>query len=143
MNREKGPAFSMEMKRFTFRLSLGLLGIFFSWSGVQTTDASCGSGTCFVIIGSEQRVSPKGLLTLNAFYDYTPRRTWLSGTNEVIPTVDLDNRQFILGHHREIRTINRMYTLNLNYGVTDRFGLEIAIPYIKRSSIVTAVWLYC
>lgn len=119
------------MKRLTFRFILGFLGIFFTWFGVQTTDASCGSVTCFVIIGSEQRVSPKGLLTLNAFYDYTPQGTLLSGTTGIIPAVDLDNRQLILDHHREIRTINQMYTLDFNYGITDRFGIEIAVPYKK------------
>lgn len=97
----------------------------------RTAEGSCGSVTCFVVIGSQQQVSPKGLLTINAFYNYTPQGTLLSGTNGVIPAVDLDNRQLILGHHREIRTITQMYTLDLNYGVTDRFGIEVAIPYKK------------
>lgn len=97
----------------------------------RSAEGSCGSVTCFVVIGSQQQVSPKGLLTVNAFYNYTPQGTLLSGTDGVIPAVDLDNRQLILGHHREIRTITQMYTLDLNYGVTDRFGLEIAIPYKK------------
>jgi len=95
----------------------------------STGHASCGSVTCFVVIGSQQQVSPKGLLTVNGFYNYTPQGTLLSGTDGVIPAVDLDNRQLILGHHKEIRTITQMATLDLNYGVTDRFGLEIAIPY--------------
>lgn len=98
---------------------------------LRTAEASCGSVTCFVVIGSQQQVSPKGLLTVNAFYNYTPQGTLLSGTDGVIPAVDLDNRQLILGHHKEIRTITQMYTLDLNYGVTDRFGIEVAIPYKK------------
>ncbi|MHC9062331.1 transporter [Nitrospira sp. CMX1] len=97
----------------------------------RTAEGSCGSVTCFVVIGSQQQVSPKGLLTVNAFYNYTPQGTLLSGTDGVIPAVDLDNRQLILGHHKEIRTITQMYTLDLNYGVTDRFGIEVAIPYKK------------
>ena len=121
----------MARKRFILGFILGLAVIFFSWPGAQTAQASCGSVTCFVVIGSQQQVSPKGLLTVNAFYNYTPQNTLLSGTNGVIPAVDLDNRQLILGHHREIRTISQMYTLDLNYGVTDRFGIEIAIPYKK------------
>ena len=66
---------------------------------------------------------------MNAFYNYTPQGTLLSGTNGVIPAVDLDNRQLILDHHREIRSISQLYTIDLNYGVTDRFGIEVAIPY--------------
>ncbi len=119
----------MAAKRFTLGFILSLALVFLSWPGIQTAQASCGSVTCFVVIGSQQQVSPKGLLTVNAFYNYTPQGTLLSGTDGVIPAVDLDNRQLILGHHREIRTISQMYTLDLNYGVTDRFGIEVAIPY--------------
>jgi len=119
----------MAGKRFILGFILGLATVFFSWPGVQTAQASCGSVTCFVVIGSAQQVSPAGLLTVNTFYTYTPQGTLLSGTNGVIPAVDLDNRQLILGHHQEIRTISQMYTLDLNYGVTDQFGIEIAIPY--------------
>ena len=116
-------------KRFILGFILGLALAFFSWPGAQTAQASCGSVTCFVVIGSQQQVSPAGLLTVNASYGYTPQGTLLSGTNGVIPAVDLDNRQLILGHHREIRTISQLYTLDLNYGVTDHFGIEVAIPY--------------
>ena len=123
----------MAEKRFILGFILSLVLVFFSWPGAQTAQASCGSVTCFVVIGSQQQVSPAGLLTVNAFYNYTPQATLLSGTNGVIPAVDLDNRDLILGHHQEIKTISQMYTLDLNYGVTDRFGIEVAIPY-KRIS---------
>jgi hypothetical protein len=123
----------MAEKRFRLGFMLSLALVFFSWPGSQTAQASCGSVTCFVVIGSQQQVSPAGLLTVNAFYNYTPQATLLSGTNGVIPAVDLDNRELILGHHQEIKTISQMYTLDLNYGVTDRFGIEVAIPY-KRIS---------
>ena len=121
----------MAGKRFTLWFILSLALVFFSWPGVQPAQASCGSVTCFVVIGSAQQVSPAGLLTVNTFYNYTPQATLLSGTNGVIPAVDLDNRDLILGHHQEIKTISQMVTLDLNYGVTDRFGIEVAIPYKK------------
>ncbi|MBS0181553.1 MAG: transporter [Nitrospira sp.] len=121
----------MAVKHSVFAFFLGCSVFSLVWPVVQPAHGSCGSVTCFVVIGSQQQVSPKGLLTVNGFYNYTPQGTLLSGTDGVIPAVDLDNRQLILGHHREIRTITQMYTLDLNYGVTDRFGLEIAIPYKK------------
>lgn len=121
----------MAGKRFLFVFLFGLVVPSLAWPIVRTAEGSCGSVTCFVVIGSQQQVSPKGLLTINGFYNYTPQGTLLSGTNGVIPAVDLDNRQLILGHHKEIRTITQMYTLDLNYGVTDRFGIEVAIPYKK------------
>jgi outer membrane putative beta-barrel porin/alpha-amylase len=119
----------MAGKWFILGFILSLALVFFSWSDTQTAQASCGTVTCFVVIGSAQQVSPAGLLTVNTFYNYTPQGTLLSGTNGVIPAVDLDNRQLILGHHQEIRTISQMYTLDLNYGVTDQIGIEVAIPY--------------
>ena len=127
----------MARKRFILGFILSLAFVFVSWPCAQVAQASCGSVTCFVVIGSQQQVSPKGLLTVNAFYNYTPQGTLLNGTDGVIPAVDLDNRQLILGHHRELRTISQMYTLDLNYGVTDRFGIEVAIPYkrIKHQHI--------
>jgi hypothetical protein len=85
--------------------------------------------TCFVVIGSEQQVSPQGLLTANFFLTYTPQSTLLSGTNGVIPAVDLLNKQLVLNHHKELSTLSQMASLSLNYGVTDRFGVEVAIPY--------------
>src|SRR5436853_2594284 len=107
-----------------FLLLTGAMLIFVMTSPAQ---ASCGSVTCFVVIGSQQQVSLKGLLTVNAFYNYTPQGTLLNGTTGIIPAVDLDNRQLSLDHHRDIRTISQLYTLDLNYGLTDRFLIEVAI----------------
>jgi len=119
----------MTRKRFIIGLILGLALVFFSWTGAQTTQASCGSVTCFVVIGSAQQVSPEGLLTVNLSYNYTPQGTLLSGTNGVIPAVDVTTRKMILNHHQEIRTISQLVALDLNYGLTDRIGIEVAIPY--------------
>lgn len=118
----------MAGKRFIVGFILSLALAVCSWPSAQIAQASYGSVTCFVVIRSQQQVSPKDLLTVNAFYNYMPQGTLLSGTNGVIPAVDFDNRQLILDHHQEIRTISQMYTLDLNYGVTDRFGIEVAIP---------------
>ncbi len=106
--------------------------VFFSWLGAQPAQASCGSVTCFVVIGSQQQVSPAGVLTVNGFYNYTRQGTLLNGTDGVIPAVNVDNRQLILGHHRELKTISQTFTLDLNYGVTDRLGIEVAVPYLRR-----------
>ena len=109
----------MAGKRFILGFILGLALVFISWPGAQTAQASCGSVTCFVVIGSQQQVPQEGLLTVNAIYNYTPMRL-LSGTNGVIPAVDQASRQMILDHHQETRTITQQATIDLNYGVTDR-----------------------
>lgn len=84
------------------------------------------------MIGAQQQIPQKGLLTMNVIYSLTPQRL-LSGTSGVIPAVNQDQRQLILDHHREVRTITQTATLDLNYGVTDRFGIEVTLPYLART----------
>ena len=50
----------------------GVLGMVFSTFGPTQVEASCGSVSCFVVIGSQQQVPMKGLLTVNAIYNWTP-----------------------------------------------------------------------
>ena len=118
------------------RLALGFILSFplvvFSWPVVQQAQASCGAVTCFVVIGSQQQVPTTGLLTVNAIYNYTPMRV-LDGTNGVIPGIDQGVRQMILDHHQETRTITQQATLDLNYGLTERFGLQLTLPYVWRT----------
>jgi hypothetical protein len=122
----------MAAKRFILGFMLSLALVFFSWPGTRTAQASCGAVTCFVVIGSQQQVPEAGLLTVNAIYNYTPMRL-LDGTNGVIPAVDQAERQMILDHHQETRTITQQATLDLNYGLTDRFGLQLTLPYLWRT----------
>ena len=49
---------------FLLMLSIG------GWE--SPVEASCGSASCFVVIGSQQQVAPQGVLTLNLTYTYTP-----------------------------------------------------------------------
>lgn len=107
---------------------LALIGIL----AVPPVQASCGAVQCFIVIGSQQQVPQKGLLTVNGIYNNTPMRK-LDGTSGIISAVDQTGRSLILDHHQETRTITQMVTMNLNYGVTDRFGLEMNIPYLKRT----------
>jgi len=74
----------------------------------------------------------EGVLTVNGIYNYTPMRV-LSGTSGVIPGIDTPQRQLILDHHQETRTITQSASIDLNYGVTERLGLEITVPYMWRT----------
>jgi hypothetical protein len=122
----------MVKKRFSLGFILSLALVVFSWPGAQQAQASCGAVSCFVVIGSQQQVPSAGLLTVNAIYNYTPMRL-LDGTNGVIPGLDQGNRQMILDHHQETRTITQQATLDLNYGLTERFGLQLTLPYVWRT----------
>lgn len=94
--------------------------------------ASCGSVSCFVVIGSQQQVPQTGMLTVNGIYNYTPMRV-LDGTTGIIPGLDQVDRRMILDHHQETRTITQQATLDLNYGISERFGLQITVPYLWRT----------
>ena len=94
--------------------------------------ASCGAVSCFVVIGSQQQVSQKGVLTFNGIYTNTPMRL-LSGSNGIIAAADQTEQRLILDHHQEVRTITETYTMDFNYGVTDRFGIQITVPYLLRT----------
>lgn len=120
------------MVRIIFGLFLLSSVVVLHLMAAPRAQASCGAVTCFVVIGSQQQVPQQGLLTVNGIYNYTPMRL-LSGTSGVIPAIDQTGRRLILDHHQETRTISQTYTLDLNYGVTDRFGMEITIPYLKRT----------
>jgi hypothetical protein len=122
----------MVAKRFILGFMLSLAVVVFSWPVIQQAQASCGAVTCFVVIGSQQQVPQAGVLTVNAIYNYTPMRL-LDGTNGVISAVDQANRQMILDHHQETRTISQQATLDLNYGLTERFGLQVTLPYMWRT----------
>ena len=122
----------MIAKRFILGFILSLAVVVFSWPVVQQAQASCGAVTCFVVIGSQQQVPQAGLLTVNAIYNYTPMRL-LDGTNGVIAAVDQADRALILDHHQETRTITQQSTLDLNYGLTDRIGLQLTLPYMWRT----------
>ena len=122
----------MAGRRFILGFILSLALVVVAWPVVQQAQASCGAVTCFVVIGSQQQVPQAGLLTVNTIYNYTPMRV-LDGTSGVIPAVDQASREMILDHHKETRTITQQATLDLNYGVTDRFGLQLTLPYVWRT----------
>lgn len=92
-------------------------------------DASCGATSCFLVVGSQAGVPQKGMLTVNLSYNYLNQNELVDGTNGIIPEIDTDRRRMILNHHKEISTINQAFTLDLNYGVTDRFAVQLTLPY--------------
>jgi hypothetical protein len=115
---------------------IGNLAIFILCVGglsvVPHAQASCGAVTCFVVIGSQQQVPQEGLLTFNTIYNHTPMRL-LDGTSGIIPAIRQDKQQLILDHHREIRTITQTMTLDFNYGITERLGIQVTVPYLFRT----------
>jgi hypothetical protein len=99
-------------------------------------EASCGSASCFVVIGSQQQVSPAGVFTVNLLYTNTPNGIPSDGAN-TIPYANQQTKQLILANNQvgQLRTLVQTATLDINYGLTDRLGLEVMVPYRIVSSI--------
>lgn len=120
--------------RFNRRIPIILLVAFYAFCSLSEARASCGAVSCFVVIGAQQQIPQQGVLTINGIYNYTPMRL-LSGTTGIIPAADQARQRLILDHHQEVRTITQTYTLDLNYGVTDRLAVELTVPYLKRKHL--------
>jgi hypothetical protein len=94
-------------------------------------DAACGAVSCFVVIGSQQQVPQKGMLTVNGIYSYTPM-SLPTGSTGRIPEVNVQTKRLIPDEHDEVATITNTYTLDLNYGITDQLGIEVTAPFLLR-----------
>jgi hypothetical protein len=108
----------------------GVLGAAMSTVWPSPSHASCGSVSCFVVIGSQQQVPMAGLLTVNLIYNYTPMEA-PPGQGGSIPFANQGDKTLTLANLpvSRISTTTRTATLDLNYGLTERFGLQVAIPY--------------
>src|SRR6266498_1039803 len=114
------------------RLATAGIGFFmvmaFSIGGVPQAHASCGSATCFMLTGEEGMVQGQGKLSVGLSYAYTISKI-APGTSGLVTSVDQENRQLILNEHLEHRTISEITTLDINYGLTNNFTLEVLVPY--------------
>ncbi len=93
-------------------------------------EASCGSVSCFVVIGSQQAVSPAGVLTVNLSFAHTPNEVPPEGAN-TIPFANQQTKQLILANSQvnQLSTLVQTGALDLNYGLTERIGLQVQVPY--------------
>ncbi|VAX28201.1 hypothetical protein MNBD_NITROSPIRAE01-2355 [hydrothermal vent metagenome] len=118
---------------------IGFLLSILSFSSLFLTSksfASCGAGNCFLVTGAEEGISSPGQMSLDISYRYVPMDDFQKGsgsTNEaLVPKVDFENKDIENRHHREIRTLNELVQVNVGYGVTTRFTLQVAIPLMNN-----------
>jgi hypothetical protein len=83
-----------------------------------------------VVIGSQQQVSPAGVFTVNLTYTYTPNEIPPEGAN-TIPFANQQTKQLILANSQvnRLSTLVQTAALDVNYGLTERFGLQVTVPY--------------
>jgi hypothetical protein len=105
-----------------------LMAMAFSAVGIPQAQASCGSAACFMLTGEEGMVQGKGQLAVGLQYAYTISKLD-PGTSGLVTAVDQENRQLILNEHFENRTITEITTLDISYGLTNNFTLEVLVPY--------------
>ena len=90
--------------------------------------ASCGSAACFMVTGEEGAVHGEGSLSVGLSYAYTISKLQPNTSGRIV-AVDQEARQLVVGEHFENRTIAEIETLDINYGLTNNFTLEVLIPH--------------
>lgn len=120
-------AASTPMRRAASYWFLALLSLGGMYSSAE---ASCGSVSCFVVIGSQQAVSPAGVLTVNLSFAHTPNEIPPGGVN-TIPFANQQTKQLILANSQvsQLSTLVQTAVLDLNYGLTERVGIQVQVPY--------------
>jgi hypothetical protein len=119
-------------RRDCLRLATAGIGFFmvmaFSIGGVPKAHASCGSAACFMLTGEEGAVQGEGKLSVGLTYAYTISKL-APNTSGLVTSVDQEARQLVLNEHFENRTISEITTLDVNYGLTNNFTMEVLVPY--------------
>lgn len=105
-----------------------LAALVFLMGGTPKALASCGSAACFMLTGEEGAVQGKGKLSVGLQYAYTISKL-APGVSGLVTSVDQEARQLTLNEHFENRTISEIITLDVNYGLTDNFTLEVLVPH--------------
>ena len=105
-----------------------LMVMAFSMGEVPQAQASCGAATCFMLTGEEGAVQGEGKLSVGFSYAYTISKR-APDTSGLVTAVNQENRQLILNEHLENRTITEITTLDISYGLTNNFTLEVLVPY--------------
>jgi hypothetical protein len=120
----------MKYRRFFTQhiLLLIIFPIVFVPLTLASAHASCGSASCFLAIGNQPSFQPKGTLRADLAYSYAPQ----TGPNNRVAAVNLEEKVQILDEHKEFETINQQVRLNLNYGITDNFTLQLTVPVVFR-----------
>jgi hypothetical protein len=96
--------------------------------GVPKAQASCGSAACFMLTGEEGAVQGQGKLSVGLQYAYTISKL-APGVSGRVTSVDQEARQLVLDEHFENRTIAEITTLDVNYGLTNNFTIEVLVPH--------------
>jgi hypothetical protein len=101
----------------------GALLLLFSFTS-QSVSASCGSSSCPIDLHALQ--FGDGKFSLDLSFQYIDQDQPRIGSRRAAIGA-------IASDHDEIRTINRLAALQLNYSLNERFQIGVTLPYVSRS----------
>jgi hypothetical protein len=111
-------------------IALGLIAI------ARRAEASCGSANCFLVTGTQEGLAPPGQIVLDLSYRFIPMDRAQEGSKKtdeaLVPRIDFENGVIVPDGHREVRTNNELAQLDIGVGVTERFALQVAIPFLNN-----------
>ena len=112
------------MRRFLF-LFTGCMPLL-SLLPASPANASCGAAFCPINTQWEiQGISQESGLRADLRYEYLDQDQPRHGSDRV----DVGE---IPQHHDEVRTINRNWLLNLDYGFNESWGVSLTLPFVDR-----------
>jgi hypothetical protein len=87
------------------------------------------------VTGTQEGIVTPGQIVLDLSYRFIPMEQVHKGSKKAAealgPGIDFENGVIEPDHHREVRTINELAQLDVGYGVTPRFALTMAVPFLN------------
>ena len=97
---------------------------------------SCGSSNCFLVTGTQEGLSPKGQFIADLSFRHVVMDRGQRGSQGIdqvfTPKVNFEGNIIEPNHHREIKTTNNLVQLDLSYGITADFTMQIAVPFFNQ-----------
>ena len=123
----------------TFRRLLLLITVGLAFSLPGPVGATCGSANCFLVTGTQEGIANPGQVIVDLSYRWIPmdqiHRGASSASTAVVPKIDFTNNTIVpagdVDSHNEIRTNNSLMQLDLTFGITPRFALTVAVPFMN------------
>lgn len=95
---------------------------------INSSEASCGSSTCFLTVGNQPSAQPQGLTRVDLSYSYIPQ----TGPQNRVAAIIPEERRQVLDEHQEFSTLTNRMQVDINHGITDNFTIHLTVPVVIR-----------
>lgn len=93
---------------------------------LQQAEASCGSTSCSINTNWDEHSTPQPGFSMDLRHSYSRADQLRSGSNKVAADTTF------AGEVENLRTINKLTTLSLDYSHDEHWGLLLNVPYVVR-----------